>query len=361
MENESSKNCFNSDEIYDILDGEASNELCSDFYEHIKVCEKCRHEYESIKAIKTALKDCSSEPSADFTAKTLARLKTVERNPFIRFTNNKSFRIIASTAACVILALVIITGGLIDSDKLVSENLANENDINVASTDEADMARYSERDDSSLSEPENVTGLEDNATYPAADSNGVSDDSVHSSVPVPEDPSIQSDPSTCNPTIPEDADPIEIDPNSSENDILDPSQSKPQKSKPSSTPDEEPIEPVTGIIYRPAILSVDYYLIHSGQNSSFTYAIYTNDKESIVLAWSDSLSSLESFSKLEFSLENKYKPFPNSEVYFAEYNNYKYLYWESDGKFFVIRMDTTIASASTELAFTELEEVDPND
>ena len=361
MENESSKNCFNSDEIYDILDGEASNELCSDFYEHIKVCEKCRHEYESIKAIKTALKDCSSEPSADFTAKTLARLKTVERNPFIRFTNNKSFRIIASTAACVILALVIITGGLVNNDKLILNGPENDDPINVASTDNTDIARYSNGEDSNFPDSEDVKHLEDIEKDPETDSYETYDNVVHPSVPVPEDPSSQNASSSCTPSIPEDTNPIEIVPEEPKQEPSDPGQSTTQPTKPSSTPVDEPISPVTGIIYRPAILSVDYYLIHSGQNSSFTYAIYTNDKESIVLAWSDSLSSLESFSKLEFSLENKYKPFPNSEVYFAEYNNYKYLYWESDGKFFVIRMDTTIASASTELAFTELEEVDPND
>jgi hypothetical protein len=92
MNDEISKRCLSTDDIYDIIDGEATEELVSYFEEHIKSCEKCRSEYENVKKLKAALRDYTSAPSADFTKNTLARMKTVERNPFIRITGSKAFK-----------------------------------------------------------------------------------------------------------------------------------------------------------------------------------------------------------------------------------------------------------------------------
>ena len=124
MKDEISKRCLSTDDIYDIVDGEATTELVSYFEEHIKSCEKCRSEYESIKKLKEALRDYASEPSLDFTKNTLAKMKKTERNPFIRITGSKTFKTVSAVAACLVLVFVVCGRGLIDR----LETAQNEND-----------------------------------------------------------------------------------------------------------------------------------------------------------------------------------------------------------------------------------------
>lgn len=150
MNDEISKRCLSTDDIYDIIDGEATEELVSYFEEHIKSCEKCRSEYENVKKLKAALRDYTSAPSADFTKNTLARMKTVERNPFIRITGSKAFKTTAALAACLVLVFAVCSRGLIDRIA-ESQDSANEKLNTVSATNEyslknGDAEAYSEDD-----------------------------------------------------------------------------------------------------------------------------------------------------------------------------------------------------------------------
>ncbi len=126
MEDEIYKKCVSTEDIYDILDGEASKELCDLFAEHIKTCEKCRHEYENIKRLENALKDMTSEPSADFAKNTLARLKTVKRNPILRITGHPAFKSVTAVAACLLIVFIVCSKGIFGT----ANEILNEHDLN---------------------------------------------------------------------------------------------------------------------------------------------------------------------------------------------------------------------------------------
>lgn len=135
MEDEIYKKCVSTEEIYDILDGEASKELCDLFTEHIKTCEKCRQEYENIKRLETALRDCTSDPSPDFAKNTLARLKTVKRNPFMRITGHPAFKSATAAAACLILVFIVCSKGVFGTANEILDKQNYDEDIAMISTD----------------------------------------------------------------------------------------------------------------------------------------------------------------------------------------------------------------------------------
>ena len=154
MEDEIMKNCVNTDDLYDIVSGEASDEICSVFAEHVKVCEKCRQEYESIKKIQDTLKSCTSEPSADFTERTMKRLKTVNKNPIIRITGSRTFKAATAIAACLVLVFAVYGRGFFDGKVLSEADSTNPASYSrsdseleaVDSENPSDIALYTEGD-----------------------------------------------------------------------------------------------------------------------------------------------------------------------------------------------------------------------
>jgi len=395
MDNNRSNKCMTTDEIYDIIDGEVAEEICTEFYEHIKTCEKCKQEYESIKSLKTILRDYTSEPSSDFTTQTLARLKTVERNPFIRFASNKSFKIIASTAACIILAFVVITGGLLNNDVLLQEDLANNKN------NEFDIALYSNDTDSVYTDGKNdsietknveevispdkeeeapsdhVTAVDSAAPgnsvqNPSAsdaggrDINGNYWDEIENPTatdsagyewydPTPVAPMDPVAPAPMPAPAPEAVNPEFTDENKSHatTDTGNPVEPKPvEPQMPSTFPAPSIIE----TFYRPTALSSDYQMNQMGQNNYFTYAIYNNMTYEVILVWSDELSSIEEFEELGFSTAQEYTNYSDTEVYYSDYNGYRYIYWKQDCKFFVLRLVMNLTIDNTGLEFTEIEE-----
>ncbi len=410
MEDEISKNCVSTDDIYDIIDGEASEEICSKFHEHINNCEKCRTEYEKIEKLKSALRDCTSEPSADFTANTMARLKTIERNPFIRFTSSKSFKIIASTAACVILAFIVITGGLINNDALLQDDIANEENkrLDVALySDETDSV-YTENDsDETKDVKEDVSPGEDNEysvyvtqnntptpenvpTNPSAsdaggrDLNGNYWDEIenptatdaagndwYDPTPEPSDifiPDAETTPSTDD-AIPVEPVPVPVPvapeapmapaaPESTGENKVHATTGTAAEPKPvvPQMPSTFPAPSIVETLYRPTVLSEDYQMNQMGQNSYFTYACYNNMTYEVILTWSEELASIEKFEELGFSTTQEYTNYPDTDVYYSDYNGYRYIYWEKDGKYFVLRLIMNLTIDNTGLEFTEIEE-----
>ncbi len=132
MDDEIYKKCVSTEEIYDILDGEASKELYAEFAEHIKNCERCRHEYESIAKMQAALKGLTSEPSADFAKNTLAKLKKTPRNPILRFTGTPAFKSITAAAACLVIVLIVCSNGLFTTADEISKGFDSTNHISRA-------------------------------------------------------------------------------------------------------------------------------------------------------------------------------------------------------------------------------------
>ncbi len=178
MEDEIYKKCVSTEEIYDIINGEASEELCDLLAEHIKHCEKCRHEYESIKAISSALKDMTSEPSADFAKNTLAKLKKVKKNPILRITGHPAFKSVTAAAACLILVFIVCSRGIFGTaeEMLFKRNnndgisVISENDrIDETSTDDLDVSLYTTKSDENIpdSTPDKVDTVSDGEPIPA--------------------------------------------------------------------------------------------------------------------------------------------------------------------------------------------------
>lgn len=190
MNDEISKRCLSTDDIYDIIDGEATEELVSYFEEHIKSCEKCRSEYENVKKLKAALRDYTSAPSTDFTKNTLARMKTVERNPFIRITGSKAFKTTAALAACLVLVFAVCGRGLIDriatSQNETDEKLNTVSATNDYSLKNGDTEAYS-NDDSTETKSFSV----ENSTVGKPDSTEIVEEPI---APNPTEPSSDEEP-----------------------------------------------------------------------------------------------------------------------------------------------------------------------
>ncbi|MBQ2915610.1 MAG: hypothetical protein IJE51_02350 [Clostridia bacterium] len=178
MEDEIYKQCVSTEEIYDIINGEASEELCDLLAEHIKHCEKCRHEYESIKAISSALKDMTSEPSSDFAKNTLAKLKKVKKNPILRITGHPAFRSVTAAAACLILVFIVCSRGIFGTAEEMLFKRNNNDGISVisesdlvdeTSTDDLDVSLYTSKSDENVpgSTTDKVDTVSDGEPIPA--------------------------------------------------------------------------------------------------------------------------------------------------------------------------------------------------
>ncbi|MBE6891366.1 MAG: hypothetical protein E7481_04990 [Ruminococcaceae bacterium] len=178
MEDEIYKKCVSTEEIYDIINGEASEELCDLLAEHIKHCEKCRHEYESIKAISSALKDMTSEPSADFAKNTLAKLKKVKKNPILRITGHPAFKSVTAVAACLILVFIVCSRGIFGTAEEMLFKRNNNDGISVisesdlvdeTSTNDFDVSLYTTKSDENIpgSTPDKVDTVSDGEPIPA--------------------------------------------------------------------------------------------------------------------------------------------------------------------------------------------------
>lgn len=105
MKDTVSEKCLNTEDIYDVVYGEASENVLSGFADHIKICEKCKREYESIKKIKSVTDKLNFEPSSDFTNVTLERIRNVRKKSFINIIQSRTFKIV-STAACLVIMLI---------------------------------------------------------------------------------------------------------------------------------------------------------------------------------------------------------------------------------------------------------------
>ncbi len=178
MEDEIYKKCVSTEEIYDIINGEASEELCDLLAEHIKHCEKCLHEYESIKAISSALKDMTSEPSANFAKNTLAKLKKVKKNPILRITGHPAFKSVTAVAACLILVFIVCSRGIFGTAEEMLFKRNNNDGISVISesdlvdeisTDDLDVSLYTTKSDENIpgSTTDKVDTVSDGEPIPA--------------------------------------------------------------------------------------------------------------------------------------------------------------------------------------------------
>lgn len=194
MNNDDVYNCIKISDIYDIADGIASEELCSVFAKHIEVCERCRHEYENIIALKKVMRECTSEPGAEFAKNTMARLRTVRINPFIKITGHPVFRAVAAAAACLVLIIAIYKAGLTVDNTL---NSKTPRDLLYSSNDNAvspEVPYYSN----------NATGSVEGSD--AAD-NGINDANFSTGMyAVPQDESVDTEKSSADDQTTESAD-----------------------------------------------------------------------------------------------------------------------------------------------------------
>ena len=76
------------------------------------------------------------------------------------------------------------------------------------------------------------------------------------------------------------------------------------------------------------------------------------------MAWSNDVSSITKFETLEFSTEQEYTNYPDTNIYYADYNMHRYIYWEKDGKYFVLSLPLGLTLEADHIVkeFTELEE-----
>ena len=194
--------------INDIIDGLADEKTEGDFYEHIKECSKCRRMYEEAQKIRAIMKEDGflSEteflPSADFTAKTMAKIRAAKKPTIIRIINHPAIKTITAAAACLVIALFVfrsdLFGRIEGANELANDMIADQQNTvkTYAGEEEFDeaapengFALYAKSPDSTNEETEDsvaysaaaggsATGTTTSAAAPETDDYTVTEEAV---------------------------------------------------------------------------------------------------------------------------------------------------------------------------------------
>lgn len=193
--------------INDITDGLADEKTESEFFEHIKECSKCRRMYEEAQKIRAIMKEDGflSEtelfPSADFTAKTMEKIRAAKKPTIIRIFNHPAVKTITAAAACLVIALFVfrsdLFGRIEGANDLANEMLSDGQNVKVTADSEEEFdeaapengyAMYSQGPDSNVADDTGVvcysTGAGSSAapTTPSAENSVITDDSAEETI-----------------------------------------------------------------------------------------------------------------------------------------------------------------------------------